>query len=268
MGSKVSVVIPMYNSRDTIVPCVQSVIDQTYKDLITIIVVNDGSKDDSLAVLEATFEELPVNRVLTILNKENGGVSSARNMGINAAQTEWVALLDSDDVWHPSKLERQFSALAESPEIEFIGCNVNNEVYPFFGKKKLPVFTLSPHQLIIKWYPSTPTILAKKSLFIRAGLFDESKRRGEDCDLWLRCMMFTDLYILNESLVDIGHGKNPYGEKGLSADLKKMFIGEIGIVTSAFQRHQVGVLFLSFSFCWLFLKLLRRIFITGVRKFL
>lgn len=93
MGSKVPVVIPMYTSRDTIVPCVQSVIDQTYKDLINIIVVNDGSKDDSLAVLEAAFNNLPENRVLTIINKENGGVSSARNMGIKAAQTEWVALL-------------------------------------------------------------------------------------------------------------------------------------------------------------------------------
>lgn len=264
----ISVVIPMYNSHDTIVPCVQSVIDQTYKDLITIVVVNDGSKDDSLSVLKAAFNNLPENRILTILNKENGGVSSARNMGINAAQTEWVALLDSDDVWHPSKLDRQFSAIAEHPEIQFIGCNVNNEVYPFFGKKKLPIFTLSPRQLIIKWYPSTPTILARRSLFIRAGLFDESKRRGEDCDLWLRCMMFTDLYILNESLVDIGHGKKPYGDKGLSANLKKMFIGEIVIVTSAFKRRQLGMIFLCFSFCWLFSKFLRRIFITGLRKFL
>lgn len=265
MGGKVSVVIPMYNARDTIVPCVRSVIDQTYKDFITIIVVNDGSKDDSLAVLEAAFNNLPENRVLTILNKENGGVSSARNMGIKAAQTDWVALLDSDDVWHPSKLDRQFSAITELPEIQFIGCNVNNEVYPFFGKKKLPIFTLSPHQLIIKWYPSTPTILAKKSLFIRAGLFDESKRRGEDCDLWLRCMMYTDLYILNESLVDIGHGKKPYGEKGLSADLKKMFIGEIFNVTSVLKRRQIGILFYLFGVFWLSLKFIRRVVLVAIR---
>lgn len=265
MGSKVSVVIPMYNSRDTIVPCVQSVIDQTYKDLITIIVVNDGSKDDSLAVLEAAFNNLPENRVLTIINKENGGVSSARNMGINAAKSDWVALLDSDDIWHPSKLERQFSTIAQNPDVQFIGCNVNNEVYPFFGKKKLPIFTLSPRQLIIKWYPSTPTILARRSLLIRAGLFDESKRRGEDCDLWLRCMMFTDLYILNESLVDIGHGKKPYGEKGLSADLKKMFMGEICNVTSALKRRQIGILFYFFGIFWLSLKFIRRIILVAFR---
>lgn len=136
MGSKISVVVPMYNSRDTIVPCVQSVVDQTYKDLITIIVVNDGSKDDSLGVLEAAFNNLPENRVLTIINKENGGVSSARNMGIKAAQTEWVAFLDSDDIWFPEKLEKQFEVIAENPDVFFIGCNRNGEVYPFFWKEK------------------------------------------------------------------------------------------------------------------------------------
>ncbi|UFQ99160.1 glycosyltransferase family 2 protein [Pseudomonas wenzhouensis] len=264
----ISVVIPMYNSHDTIVSCVQSVVDQTYKDLINIIVVNDGSKDNSLAVLEAAFKELPANRVLTIFNKENGGVSSARNMGIKAAQTEWVALLDSDDFWYPEKLERQFLEISKLPHIEFLGANVDDERYPFFGKNKLSLFKLNANELILKWYPPTSTIIAKKDIFIRAGLFDVKKRRGEDCDLWLRCLLFTPIYILNSGLVSMGFGKQRFGEKGLSSDLKKMFVGEIYIVKSALERNQISRAFFIFSCCWLFSKYLRRVFITGVRKLL
>lgn len=262
----VSVVIPVYNSRDTIVPCVQSVIDQTYKDLINIIVVNDGSKDDSLAVLEDAFKNLPENRVLTILNKENGGVSSARNMGIKAAQTEWVAFLDSDDIWLPGKLEKQFGVVVENPDIFFIGCNRNGEVYPFFGKKHKPLFSLSAKEIIFKWYPQTSTAVVKRDLLVKAGFYDERRSHAEDGDLWLRLAVFGDLWVLNEDLVLTGGGKRSFGVSGLSANLLKMHKGEVLNVASAFNRNQIGFLFFCMMRCYMNVKYIRRKFIVWYSK--
>ncbi len=257
----ISTIIPMYNSSDTIVSAIESVLNQTYSEPLEIIVVNDGSTDGCEEIVQKIIDNNKTNRIIKLINKENGGVSTARNCGIKEATGEWIALLDSDDVWLPEKLEKQIEVIEKNPQIKFLGTNVNDEVYPFFGKAKLDLFTLNAMQIILKWYPSTPTILAKKSLFIKAGLFDESRRQGEDCDLWLRCLLFEPVYILNETLVHIGHGKKSFGEKGLSADLKKMHTGEKFIIKGAFKRKQINLPFYLFAHLWLKLKFLRRLLI-------
>ena len=257
----ISTIIPMYNSSDTIVSAIESVLNQTYSEPLEIIVVNDGSTDGCEEIVQKIIDNNKTNRIIKLINKENGGVSTARNCGIKEATGEWIALLDSDDVWFPEKLEKQIEVIEKNPQVKFLGTNVNDEVYPFFGKAKLDLFTLNAMQIILKWYPSTPTILAKKSLFIKAGLFDESRRQGEDCDLWLRCLLFEPVYILNETLVHIGHGKKSFGEKGLSADLKKMHAGEKFIIKGAFKRKQINLPFYLFAHLWLKLKFLRRLLI-------
>lgn len=258
----ISVVIPMYNSRDTIVSCVQSVIDQSYKNLINIIVVNDGSNDDGLAVLEAAFKDLPENRVLTILNKENGGVSSARNMGIKAAQSEWVAFLDSDDIWFPEKLEKQIKKIEQNPDIKFIGTNRNGEIYPFFGKNKKPVFSLNTKEIIIKWYPQTSTAVVRKDLLIKANFYDEGRTHAEDGDLWLRLAGYCDLWVLNQDLVFTGGGKRSFGASGLSANMSKMYQGEVLNVKRALKRNQIGFMFFLAIRFYMLLKYIRRQFIV------
>lgn len=258
---KVSVVIPMYNSFNTIVSALESVLNQTFHEAIEIIVINDGSTDGCDALVSEMIQSNCTNRIIKLYNQENRGVSTARNCGIKEATGEWIALLDSDDVWLPEKLEKQIEVIEKNPQVKFLGANVNGEEYPFFGKAKLDLFTLNAMQIILKWYPSTPTILAKKSLFIKAGLFDESRRQGEDCDLWLRCLLFEPIYILNETLVHIGHGKKPFGEKGLSADLKKMHAGERFNIKDAFKRKQINLPFYLFAHLWLRLKFLRRVLI-------
>lgn len=263
---KISTIIPMYNSSDTIVSAIESVLNQTYSEPLEIIVVNDGSTDGCEEIVQKIIDNNKTNRIIKLINKENGGVSTARNCGIKEATGEWIALLDSDDVWLPEKLEKQIEVIEKNPQIKFLGTNVNDEVYPFFGKAKLDLFTLNAMQIILKWYPSTPTILAKKSLFIKAGLFDESRRQGEDCDLWLRCLLFEPVYILNETLVHIGHGKKSFGEKGLSADLKKMHTGEKFIIKGALKRKQIGFFEYMAFYVWLFIKYLRRILIVKSEK--
>lgn len=261
MKNMISVIIPLYNAKDTIAFTLDSALKQTIQENFEIIVVNDGSNDGSEKIIEKAILDNDTRIPIRLINKENGGVSTARNCGIKEATGEWIALLDSDDVWLPEKLEKQIEVIEKNPQIKFLGTNVNDEVYPFFGKAKLDLFTLNAMQIILKWYPSTPTILAKKSLFIKAGLFDESRRQGEDCDLWLRCLLFEPVYILNETLVHIGHGKKSFGEKGLSADLKKMHTGEKFIIKGAFKRKQINLPFYLFAHLWLKLKFLRRLLI-------
>jgi len=104
---KVSVIIPMYNSRDTIINALNSVKNQTAIDqILEIIVVNDGSTDDSL-ILVKKYKKLNPQLPIVVFDKPNGGVSTARNKGMEITNGDWIALLDSDDEWLPHKLEVQ-----------------------------------------------------------------------------------------------------------------------------------------------------------------
>ena len=99
-SEKISVIIPMYNAETQIQKCVNSLLCQTYTNF-EIIIVNDGSKDNSLAVCQNTFGNEP--RV-KIVDKPNGGVSDARNAGMRAAEGEYISFVDADDWVEPTYL--------------------------------------------------------------------------------------------------------------------------------------------------------------------
>ena len=113
---KISVIIPVYNVEKYIRQCLESVINQTFKD-IEIIVVNDGTKDNSMKIIEEYF----LNERIKIINKENGGLSSARNIGIQVAQGKYVYFVDSDD-WIEN----------DAIEILYKNCNDEDIVYSNF----------------------------------------------------------------------------------------------------------------------------------------
>jgi len=98
----VSVIIPYYQARQTIARAVESVLRQTIRPF-QILIVDDGSPDDAAAATEQFSPSV------TLIRKPNGGAASARNLGIEHAKGEWVAFLDADDYWEPSKIERQLS---------------------------------------------------------------------------------------------------------------------------------------------------------------
>lgn len=103
----ISVIVPTYNYSNFVEKCINSVLEQTYQK-IEVIVVDDGSTDDTLTVLQK-FED----RVL-IYSQENMGVSAARNAGMQLAKGEYIAFLDADDWWAPSKVEKQMIAMIKS----------------------------------------------------------------------------------------------------------------------------------------------------------
>lgn len=260
---KVTVIIPMYNSEKTIISTLDSVLNQTYLNKnIELIIVNDGSTDKSKKIVEDYMKEEKSKEIsIKLINKVNSGVSSARNIGIKEAQGKWIALLDSDDEWLPTKLEMQIEEIKKNSDIKFIGCNRNGENYPFFNKSEQKIFKLNCRQILLKWYPQTSTVLISSDL-LKNLLFDEKRTHGEDGDLWLRVLVKNYLYVLNQSLVCTGGGKRSFGVSGLSANLVKMFSGELLNLKDALKRKQVNYLEYIFFYLYFHFKYWRRIFIT------
>ncbi len=122
MKESVTVVIPAYNAESTLEKAVQSVLDQTVQ-VESIIIVNDGSKDNTLKIVEdlkakaALSDGAPAIKLISI---ENSGASHARNVGIKAAKTEYIAFLDSDDSWHAEKIEKQLQVFAEHKDAALV----------------------------------------------------------------------------------------------------------------------------------------------------
>ena len=165
----ISVVIPAYNAEDTIIDCLHGVLEQTRADLIEeILIIDDGSKDNTVEVINSNITD---NRV-KVISKENGGVSTARNLGIKTAKAEWIALLDSDDVWKPNKIEKQIEAIKKYPDISFIGANRNAENVKMGKRIEGNLYSLTLRNILVKNWPHTSTALIKKSVFDEVGLFD------------------------------------------------------------------------------------------------
>jgi glycosyltransferase involved in cell wall biosynthesis len=175
----VSVIITTYNRRSFLKAAVLSVLVQDHKDK-EIIIVDDGSTDDSLKELEG----LPVQYIW----KENGGISSARNKGIEVARGDFIAFLDVDDLWKKKKLSTQMAMMSENGyEISYTDeiwirngehlnqKSIHKKYSGFIFEKCLPLCIISPS-----------SVLMKRSVFDVVGLFDESMIVCEDYDMWLR----------------------------------------------------------------------------------
>src|SRR5579872_1363742 len=112
-SNSVSVVIPLYNGARYIAETLDSILAQTVRPA-EIIVVNDGSTDNSASIVEQ------YGNPVTLMTVKNGGASAARNIGASRATTNWIALCDGDDLWLPTKLEKQLRLATESPDIHCV----------------------------------------------------------------------------------------------------------------------------------------------------
>jgi len=198
---KISVIIPTFNRRYVLHRAIESVVNQT-RPPIEIIVVDDGSTDGTRDWLVNTFP------LVKYIYQDNKGVSSARNRGIEVSKGSWVSFLDSDDEWMPTKLEEQESYILENPEIKF--CHTN-EIWIRNGVR---VNQMKKHQKyggdifekcldICRISPSS--VLIKKDVLDKIGLFDESLKVCEDYDMWLRwASRFSVLFLDRQLIIKYG----------------------------------------------------------------
>lgn len=229
----VTVIIPVFNSELTIYQSLDSIVKQTRFDLIKkIIVVNDGSTDSTQAVIEKFMQNNRLNKI-KLINVHNGGVSRARNIGLKHAETKYIAFLDSDDVWYPSKIERQIEIMENNKNIQFLGTDYANSSHRK-GQHYLPLkkyrklFNLSLLELCLKSYPVTPSIIFTKELQKKMGYFREDMQYCEDINYFQRaCAFYKNYFILPETLVYVGIQKNNDFSVGLSSQMVEMQKGSM-----------------------------------------
>ncbi len=198
METKISVIIPTFNRASMVRRAVDSVLKQTFADF-ELIVVDDGSRDGSLEQLT----NLPDPR-LRCVRQEHQGVSAARNHGVHLAQADWIAFLDSDDAWHPKKLEKQWQFHQAHPELlisqtEDIWIRNGKRVNPHkkHAKKSGRIFVESLELCLI----SPSAVMMNKTLFESLGGFCEDLPACEDYDLWLRLTLNHAVGLISEGLV-------------------------------------------------------------------
>lgn len=263
----ISVVIPTFNSSETITKTIQSVLQQTViPEKFEILVVDDGSQDDTKKVVKKIVNSAGKVQI-NLLEKTNGGVSSARNYGIRQSKYEWIMFLDSDDIWINTKIESQLQVLEKHPDIDFLGGNVTpfRTKIPFIGE--LPsLYRVRPTDLLIKWVPQTSTVVVRKNVLFAVGLYDEEMKYAEDGDLYIRIAEKYEYYVQQMQLVDYGYGKMMFGESGLSGNLKGMFDGNIRILLKTRQRRTITKLQLVIFWLWNVIKYARRIVIVLLKK--
>lgn len=180
---RVSVIIPTYNYAAFVCQAVDSALAQTHP-AEEIIVVDDGSVDDTRTRLDSYGD-----RIRTIY-QSNQGLSAARNTGIRAARGDWVAFLDSDDVWHPRKLEVQGHYLAGHPEVALLAAQAladySGEWPQLPGPEAAQVTAVTLDEIVFRSRFGPSGVVVRKDCFERVGLFDTSLRSAEDRDMWIR----------------------------------------------------------------------------------
>lgn len=233
-----SVVIPAYNCEDTIIDSIRSVERQTRYDLVKeIIIVNDGSKDGTAKVVEDYKNKNLQNKII-LINKENGGAASARNMGIENASCDYIALLDSDDEWLPNKLEIQNDIFDKHPEIKALGTNRIGENIQYGTKIDENLYKLSCFQYCVKNWPYPSTFVFDKWLFT-TECFDESFSHAEEGLFFLYIAYNSGLYYVSKELLNYGSGKAGFGVSGLSGNIKKMHEGVMHMQNIAYKMTYI-----------------------------
>ena len=220
----VSVIIPTYNRGWIIKEAIDSVLSQHFGK-IELIVVDDGSTDNTMDILDAYARDI------IVLRQDNRGASAARNAGISCASGQLIAFLDSDDLWLPEKVSSQVDFFHSNPaalicQTEELWIRNGKRVNPkkrhqkFSGmifKHCLPLCIVSPS-----------AVMMRKRLFDKTGMFDESLPACEDYDLWLRISRKYPVFLLDTPLIVKrgGHGdqlsKTPQLDKYRIRSLKKI----------------------------------------------
>ena len=205
-----SVIIPVYNKGPYVKKALESVLNQVFRDF-ELVVVDDGSLDDSLYVVESVLSECAISH--QVIHQDNAGVSTARNNGVVASRGDYVCFLDADDWWAPSFLNRMDELIRDYPDAGIYGVNyyiVKN------GKSRLAVHHVDTGYFnYCQAYKSLQMPLTSISVAIPRMVFNEENgfksflKFGEDFDLWIRIAMKRQVAFWNEPLAFYNQDVDP-----------------------------------------------------------
>jgi len=265
----VSVIIPCYCCSDTIGRAVASVAEQTLQP-VELILIEDCSGDSTLATLYSIQSNYPEGWIKVYASAENAGPGTARNIGWEMATQPYIAFLDSDDSWHPQKIELQYGWMIRNPNVVLTGHafrqaygegTIADEV--IFPIDDSEFYAVSKVNLLLSNRFSTPSVMLRRDVDQR---YPSGKRYSEDYHLWLE-ICCSDLKCYRSDLPLTYLYKAAYGASGLSADLWRMEKGELDMYRSLFNSGLIKLRVLIFLTGWSLAKFLRRIAIMTLAKF-
>lgn len=227
----ISVIMPNYNGALLISRSIDSVLLQTFRDL-ELIVVDDGSKDESVAVVKGCRDKR-----ICLLQQDHEGVCAARNRGIGHARGKYIAFLDSDDTWAPTFLERLHEAILRAPDAAIAYCGWQNVgLGGERDKAFIPPDYETPDKLEL-WIRNSRwpihAALTKKDAILAAGGFNPRYPTSEDFLLWLQIVGENKIVRVAEVLAFYYHHEGPRA----TSDRVRMALNHLGVQRDYLQEH-------------------------------
>jgi serine acetyltransferase/glycosyltransferase involved in cell wall biosynthesis len=196
---RVSVIVPAYNSMKYLPETLESILQQTFQDF-EVLIINDGSSDN----IVEWFSQIEDPRV-KLISQTNKGLSSARNTGIANSQGEYIALLDSDDTWEKTKLEKQVNYLDQNPSVDVVHTWI--KLIDEKGKSTGRILKSYAQgnifrEIIQQNVIACLSVIARRCCFESVRGFDENLRSLEDWDIWIRIAKDYKFAVIPESLAN------------------------------------------------------------------
>ena len=222
---KVSIIVPVFNSEKTLAETIESLIRQIHKN-VEIIIINDCSTDQSQKLIDS-FKETYPDKIVSILFKENMGVSHARNCGIKYATGQYIAFCDSDDTWFKEKLFIQISAMKEK---KYFCCHSS---YLFCDSDLEPIHTISAKEKV-----TVHDMKFRNHVGNLTGIYDANKLGKfyqeiglghEDYDMWIKIITKE-----NSLGIDIPLAKYRFHKESLSHNKVRSALWYFGVIKRNF----------------------------------
>ena len=221
---EVAVVVPCYNAASYLARALDSVLAQTYTNF-RLCVVDDGSTDETARLLRGYAE------YGSCVRQQRSGAAAARNRGISVCKERYIAFLDADDYWLPTKLERQIALLEQNPGVGLVCSDCatiegRKNIGSYFSNTKVPKTGRLFELLTRECFIFTPTVVVRRACMEEVGLFNESLEVSEDFELWLRIAARWDVAVVPEVLavretrpegLSLSTRRETYLENGIAA---------------------------------------------------
>ncbi len=223
---QVAVVMPCYNAQATLPETLESIAAQTFEDFC-LVAVNDGSQDQTADILESFAQRFP-ERVV-VIDQENQGQTVAKNVGLERSRSDFVAFIDSDDLWAPDKLEKQVRLMADNPQIGLC-YTAARQIDP--ESTPVGLISVSPshrgrclNELILRNNIVASSVMVRRDAVEQAGGFDTALRACENWDLWIRIARGYELEYLDEPLTSYRLHPN-----NMSKNFEKIFNARLQVI--------------------------------------
>lgn len=236
----VSCVIPSYKRSDTLKRAIESVLAQTYNDIEVLVVDDNIAGDEYSSALQHIIDNFKSDeRVILVKQPKHINGAEARNAGVRAARGEWIAFLDDDDEWLPTKIEKQVEALQNFPDCMGVSCLYNEYMdgklihsCPPYNTEKFN-FKIFSRQVAV----FTSTVLLNKDKLLEFGCFNNKLRRHQDLQLLLDFTIRNKMVVVNEYLVKL-HIDSGINRPTLSKfiEIKKDFFAAVNKILNSYSK--------------------------------